>query len=409
MKKYLFLLYILLAINTFPIDKPIQDTLFGLHMHNVLKKDKPWPTVPFKTWRLWDTGICWPEIQPNKNQWDFTLIDKAVKLAEEKNVDIVINIGLSPRWAAARPNNKSGYGEELTASEPGNIEDWKIYVRALAERYKGKIKYWEIWNEPDLTLFYTGTPKKMVELVKEAYLILKEVDPENKIISPSVTGYVALLPWLKSFLDQGGKDYIDIIGTHFYVWFKTDTPEKVISTINTIREYANANGLNDIPIWNTECGIRKENVTDPELAIGYIARLSLVQWYYGIERFMIYSWDNNYQIRMVDKDYKVENNVALAFRETQKWLIGATVKDMIKVGNNVWIARLKRNDAEARIIWHSNDSNPQYKINYEIPADWNYLIKMKKLNTETIDIPLNRKIEIGVSPVLLFEEGYIKE
>src|SRR4030042_3686535 len=161
MKKYSILLYILLAINIFPVDKPIPDSLFGLHMHNVLKKNKPWPTVPFKTWRLWDTGICWPEIQPNKDQWNFTLIDKAIILAEENNIEIVINIGLSPKWAAARPNNKSGYGEELTASEPANIEDWKTYVRTLAERYKGKIKYWEIWNEPDLKLFYTGSPKKM--------------------------------------------------------------------------------------------------------------------------------------------------------------------------------------------------------------------------------------------------------
>ena len=141
----------------FPNDKPIPDTFFGLHMHKVLKKDKPWPTVPFKTWRLWDTGICWPEVQPNKEEWDFSLIDKAVKLAFENNVEIVINLGLSPRWAATRPNNKSGYGDELTASEPKNIGDWKIYVKTLAERYKGKIKYWEIWNEPDLRLFYTGT------------------------------------------------------------------------------------------------------------------------------------------------------------------------------------------------------------------------------------------------------------
>jgi hypothetical protein len=408
MKKILLLLFIFLNLYIFPNDKPIPDTFFGLHMHKVLKKDKPWPTVPFKTWRLWDTGICWPEVQPNKDEWDFSLIDKAVTLAAEKDVEIVINIGLSPRWAAARPNNKSGYGEELTASEPKNIEDWKFYVRTLAERYKGKIKYWEIWNEPDMRLFYTGTPKKMAELAKEAYIILKEVDPENMIISPAVTGYVALIPWLSSFLKAGGKDYIDIIGTHFYVWFKPDSPEKVVHTINVINQYKEENNIPDLPIWNTECGIRKKNIPDKELGMGYIMRLAIVQWHYGIERFMIYSWDNNYQIRMVDKDYENENHLSLAFREAQKWLIGAVSKDLVKVGNNVWIARLKRNGADARMIWHSNDANPKYKINYKIPDGWNHLIKIKQIETEIMDIPDSRKIDIGVSPVLLFEDGFLK-
>ena len=192
------------------------------------------------------------------------------------------------------------------------------------------------------------------------------------------------------------------------MWFQTDTPEKVIYTVNAINEYKKENNMPDLPIWNTECGIRKENIPDEELAMGYIARLAAVQWYYGIERFMIYSWDNNYQIRMVDKDYKNENHLASAFRETQKWLIGAVIKDLIKVGNNVWIARLKRNGSEARMIWHSNDANPEYKINYEIPAGWDYLTKMKDLKTEIINIPDNRKINIGVAPILLFEDGYLK-
>ena len=409
MKKIFSIILILLTVYAFSNDKPIPASFFGIHIHKVLKKDKPWPTVPFKTWRLWDTGIAWPEIQPERDTWKFELIDKAVKLSEEHNVELVINIGLSPQWAAARPKDKSGYGEKLTASEPKNIEDWKAYVRTLAERYKGKIRYWEIWNEPDMRLFFSGSTKSMVELTKTAYEILKEVDPENMIISPPVTGYLVLIPWLKSYFRDGGGDYIDIIGTHFYVWFKSNDPEKVVSTINMIKEYANEFGIKGKPIWDTECGFKQQNVTNEDLAMGYIARLAIVQWYYGVERVMYYSWDNNYIIRMVDKEYKNETHVAVAYRETQKWLIGAIVKDMINVGNNVWIARLERNGKEARMIWHSNDTNPDFKIDYTIPEEWRFLSKIKNLYSEVFDISENRNIKIGVSPLMLYDDGFFNE
>ena len=408
MKWFRIFLYLLMTFFIYSNSKTISDSFFGLHQHKILQDDpKPWPTVPFKTWRLWDAGICWPEIQPkNDKEFNFAKIDQAVDLAQKHDVELVINIGLSPKWGALRPNDRSGYGENLTASEPKDIDDWRNYIKTLAERYKGKIKYWEIWNEPDMLMFYTGSVKKMVELTKEAYKILKAVDPDNKIISPPVTGYLILLPWLDSFLSAGGKNYIDIIGTHLYVWDKTDSPETLIARIQRIKEYATRNNISDKPVWDTECGFRMQIVTNNELQSGYIARLSVIQWYYGIERIIFYSWDNKVIIRMNDSEYNEENNVGIAFRETQNWLIGAEVIDLIHVGNNIWIAQLKRNNAEARMIWHSNDSAPESKIKYMIPKEWNFLTEMKKLSKEKSLIPDNRIVEIGVAPILFYDKNY---
>ena len=408
MRFYKLLFFLLFTFCLYSIDKTIPDTFFGLHQHKALEEDpKPWPTVPFKTWRLWDAGICWPEIQPkNSKEWKFDKVDEAVKLAQKNNVELVINIGLTPKWAAARPKDKSGYGENLTASEPKDIDDWRNYVKTLAERYKGKIRYWEIWNEPDMLMFYTGSIKKMVELTKEAYNILKAADPENMIISPPVTGYLIMLPWLDSFLTAGGKDYIDIIGTHLYVWDKTDSPETMIARIQKIKEFAASSNISNKPIWDTECGFRMEIVTNKELQSGYIARLSVIQWYYGVKRVIFYSWDNRVIIRMNDSEYTKENNVGIAFRETQNWLVGAKVPELIHVGNNIWIARLTRNNAEARMIWENNDWNPDQKVKYTIPQDWNYLTDMKKLTAEKDAIPANRTVEIGVSPILFYDKKF---
>ncbi len=407
----IFVFIFLINFVLFGKDGYIPASYFGLHIHRLVKKEpphkeRPWPSVPFKTWRLWDAGICWPEIQPdNGKDYNFSMLDKYVELAEEHSVEIVINIGLSPKWAAKRPNDKSGYGENLTASEPRDIDDWKKYVKTIAGRYKGKIKYWEIWNEPDMLMFYTGSPKKMAELVKEAYIILKEVDPENKVISPPVTGYLVLIPWLNSFLAAGGKDYIDIIGTHFYVWFKANTPEKVLSTISAIKSYQKQNKIEQKPIWDTECGFRQDNV-DEELGVGYIARLAVLQWYYGIERVMFYAWNNKHIIKMIENDEKPEtiNKIGIAYKEIQNWLIDTKIENIKTESNDVWIAELTRkNGSKAKMIWTAtNNAKKTIEYNAEKYKKENNLrtlfIEDKKIS--------NKILQLGAIPVLLYEDNF---
>jgi hypothetical protein len=219
---------------------------------------------------------------------------------------------------------------------------------------------------------------------------------------------LTFIPWLDEFLKKGGKDYIDIIGTHFYIWSKTDTAEKSILTIRRIQSYAKKNGIPDIPIWDTECGYRMKIVTDPDLQNGNIARLAVVQWFYGVERVMYYSLDNKYIIRMMDNDYKKENDIGRSFREVQKWLIGAKVKSLKKSKGNIWIARLEKNDkSRAVMIWHSNDLKSKLKIDFVMPDKWKYK-KMADLSGKVKNISKGDKLLIGVSPILLYEDGFLE-
>ena len=63
--------------------------------------------------------------------------------------------GMTPGWAAQDRNAKSHYFVGAS-SPPADIEDWRAYVRAVATRYKGRIRYWELWNEVNDKLFYSG-------------------------------------------------------------------------------------------------------------------------------------------------------------------------------------------------------------------------------------------------------------
>ena len=55
-------------------------------------------------------------------------------------------------------------------------------------RYRGRVHAYEIWNEPNHPDFFSGRPETMLELARQAYQILKQVDGSVIVVSPSATG-----------------------------------------------------------------------------------------------------------------------------------------------------------------------------------------------------------------------------
>src|SRR5437773_11156385 len=122
---------------------------------------------------------------------------------------------MSPSWESARPSEVSSYSPGATA-EPADLQRWRDYVRTVAQRYKGRVRHYEIWNEPNLRQFYTGSTAAMVDLAREAFQTLKAVDSDIVVVSPAVTerGGVA---WLDESLRRRGAQYADAVGLHLYV------------------------------------------------------------------------------------------------------------------------------------------------------------------------------------------------
>jgi hypothetical protein len=159
------------------------------------------------------------------------------------------------RWAFPRRGpppvrEKSTYAPGF-AAEPRDLEDWRTYVRTVARRYKGRIHAYEIWNEPNLKLFWTGTVDQMIALTAEASRIIRSIDPQALIVSPSATQDRGI-PWLTEFLSKGGGTLVDVIGYHLYV--APQPPEATIALVSQVKQAMLAAGIANKPIWNTEAG-----------------------------------------------------------------------------------------------------------------------------------------------------------
>lgn len=151
-------------------------TLFG---NNVLEVMPPTGTV-----RIWDAGVTWADLEKEKGKWDWTKLDKLVADAGKRS--IVMVLGHPPAWAAkGGPDGRQASWMPAGSNRPPlNMTVWRTYISALVTRYKGKIQYYQIWNEPADKRFYSGTWEELATAVKTAYETVKKVDPTAKVVSP---------------------------------------------------------------------------------------------------------------------------------------------------------------------------------------------------------------------------------
>jgi hypothetical protein len=374
----------------------IPASYFGMHIHHLAYPGPTsWPNVSVPQWRLWDANVTWADLQPAKGQWRFEKLDGYVSLAEQHGTGLLLTLGGSPTWASAKPQLQSSYYPGFTA-EPANIEDWREYVRTVVARYKGRIQAYEIWNEPNLADFWSGSIDQMLMLTREASQIIRNVDPKALVASPSATTAYGI-PWLAEFLKKGGGQYVDVIGFHFYVDAQLP-PEEMLAIIQRVRQVLADNGLADKPVWNTETGwLPPAKFDSDELAAAFLARAYIVNWAAGVQRFYWYAWDNQY-VRLIT--YKVDTRTVTpagrAYEIIQRWMVGTTMNDCTESAEHTWTCQLKRNGKSQWIVW-----NTQGKRKFDLPRTWS--VASATLLLEDSHPLKAASIDIGPVPTLLTE------
>jgi len=231
--------------------------MFGLHI-NELGSHNGYPALSQEVFRLWGTdGSYWFSVQPtndaNPANWNWSQLDYRVNYfkGHNPNGSIIYTLGQTPAWAAINPNETGCPYGTGACSPPKSDADFKAYVKATAQRYLGKIQYYEIWNEPGWGGFFAGSPAKLATMTAAAKQALKEVDPTDtyklRLIGPAVSDV-----WLDQYLRAGAGASLDIFNVHQYIiptTIEADVPAGIANAKLSMQAY----GLK-LPIWNTESG-----------------------------------------------------------------------------------------------------------------------------------------------------------
>ncbi|QNI33064.1 endo-1,4-beta-xylanase [Alloacidobacterium dinghuense] len=375
--------------------QPIPSSYFSMNILFHPKNHVPWPSVPLGGWRTWH--VNWADIQEQPNNFDFSLLDKYVNWSQEHHTEILMHLSYTPRWASSTPNAPTDV--EVTkppglSGPPRNMEDWRTFVRTVATRYKGRIHNWELWNEPNRPQSWNGSVETMVQMSREAYTTLKQIDPTCTVVSPAAEEAKGV-EFLDAFLSKGGGQYADVIGYHFYVGANAP-PEAMVTLINSVKAVMAERGLSSKPLWDTEAGWLGNTMLPPETGAAWLARAYILNWAAGVSRFYWYAWEIQHgtQIELVGPDNATLKPAGVAFATIQKWMTGAVLTGCSGARDGLWTCAFQRENSVSHVMWSAAK-----ETTVPVPPAWQ-AHEVEALNGNRTQIQSN-PITVGIAPVLI--------
>ncbi|MBN1979142.1 MAG: hypothetical protein JW918_17230 [Anaerolineae bacterium] len=203
--------------------------------------------------------------EPYRSAWE--KYDHIVDLAEQYGLEVVPRLSNPPAWTRALTDT---VGEK---APPDDLADWGDYVYAVVSRYKGRIHYYQLWNEPNIYPEWgerAVDPEGYTKLLCEGYARAKQADPDAVIISGALAPTVSLNPgpgpalglnefiFLQRMYDAGAGACFDIMAVNDYMLWSGPTDHRM-RPLNVnfgrpiyVRDIMVANGDAAKPIWISE-------------------------------------------------------------------------------------------------------------------------------------------------------------
>ncbi len=214
--------------------------------------------------------------------WD--KYDNIVDLAERYGIQIQARLDNPPVWTRANPDSGD-------FAPPDDVQDFVNYAATVAERYKGRIRYYQIWNEPNIYPEWGNAPvnpEAYTDLLCRTYDALKAVDPNIVVISGPLSPTVSLTDrnlndfiFLQRMYDAGAGACFDVMSAQGYGFFSGPTDRRLRPMTLTyarhlyIRDVMVANGDAHKAIWISEAAWNPQP-EDPSIVTSQYGNFGIV-------------------------------------------------------------------------------------------------------------------------------------
>ncbi|MBI2060924.1 MAG: hypothetical protein HYT87_14245 [Nitrospirae bacterium] len=234
------------------------------------------------------------EIQPG--DYDFTWHDRSVDLFRSKGINVLgVLIGSTP-WTLTAPVADLS---QMGFYPPDDPSEFGRYVAEVVSHFKGRVAFWEIWNEPNILFFWSPTPDatRYASLLRESIRSIRSADPAAQVISGAMAPAPSLPPLSYSdaeFLDavlSADPDLsrdLDGIGIHNYgLYPPQDPPEEngadYRAQVRRLREVLKRRAADELPLWATEFGFCSHDRLTLNAQGDYLARAALLLAAEGVD------------------------------------------------------------------------------------------------------------------------------
>ncbi|GAC1472102.1 MAG: hypothetical protein NVSMB9_18960 [Isosphaeraceae bacterium] len=225
----------------------------------------------------------WGVVEPGPGKWAWGPLDEQMKYLDEHKFVYGAILAGNPEW------NKDDAPGTLPVN---NLPGWSHYVTELARHVKGRVRRFEVWNEPPNFTGKGQTPADYAKIVVASYDAVKAVDPTALVGLAAKSAHVN---YLEQVIEAGAKDHFDYVVMHPYevldgVADDNGSESVYMHVVPTVRKMLAARNpaKADVPVIFTELGVdakrggdRQAHAMVKAYAMGIAQGVECIQWFEG--------------------------------------------------------------------------------------------------------------------------------
>ncbi|MFQ5854290.1 MAG: beta-galactosidase [Anaerolineae bacterium] len=205
----------------------------------------------------------WDDIEPSPGQYRWDKYDDIVNLYRKHGLQVIARLDRPPDWT--REDNR------FPERPPDDFNDYGDFVEELVHHFKDRVRYIQIWNEPNIFPEWGDQPvdpAAYTQLLGVAYRSAKSVDPNIYVLSAPLAINLEDFParrnlsdlvFLEEMYQAGAADYFDILSANAFGMDRRpeDSPDPDVLNFRRVelqREIMLRYGDGDKPIWFDEYG-----------------------------------------------------------------------------------------------------------------------------------------------------------
>jgi hypothetical protein len=196
----------------------------------------------------------WYRIQPEPDRFDWEPLDRVIDRSARLGLEVLATLAYTPAWASSRP------GSPAIADPPADTRFWTDFVRLALERFRGRVRHFQFWNEPNVREFWNGTMVQYrTAILEPAAELARSVDPSLRIVAPGLANLRDWRDWFREAMNA--RDSIDVVNHHNYA---SDGRDAILALEEdrflqpSLRTLIREEGVEDRPFWLTETGRRSD-------------------------------------------------------------------------------------------------------------------------------------------------------